>query len=140
MDCTACCSTSSAISKAFCMVILVSLASFSRSLGMMTRESTLLRSSAIPPSACFMRRLPSNRKGFVTTPTVRISCSLAMSATIGAAPVPVPPPMPAVMNTMLAPSRALAIWVRLSSADLRPTSGSEPAPCPWVSFSPIWIL
>ena len=53
-----------------------------------------------------------------------------MSATMGAAPVPVPPPMPAVMNTISASSRALAIWVRLSSADLRPTSGSEPAPWP----------
>ena len=119
------------------MVIFWSVASFSRSLGMMTRESTLLRSSAMPPSACFMRRIPSNRKGLVTTPTVRMPSSLAMSATMGAAPVPVPPPIPAVMNTMSASSRALEIWVRFSSADLRPTSGSDPAPFPLVSFSPI---
>ena len=47
---------------------------------------------------------------------------------MGAAPVPVPPPMPAVMNTMSASSRALEICVRFSSADWRPTSGLEPAP------------
>ena len=35
-----------------------------------------------------------------------------------AAPVPVPPPMPAVMNTMSVSSSALEIWVRLSSAAL----------------------
>ena len=71
---------------------------------------------------------PSNPKGLVTTATVRISISLAISATMGAPPVPVPPPMPAVMNTMSVSSSALAIWLRLSSALLRPTSGSDPAP------------
>ena len=91
----------------------------------------------MPFSACIIRRRPSKLKGLVTTPTVRMPISLAMSATMGAAPVPVPPPIPAVMNTMSASSRALEIWVRFSSADLRPTSGSLPAPCPPVSFSPI---
>ena len=76
----------------------------------------------------------------MTTPTVRMPASRAISATTGAAPVPVPPPMPAVMNTMSVLSSALAIWLRLSSAALRPTSGLEPAPLPPVSFSPIWIL
>ena len=128
MDCTAWRSTSSAISKAFAKVIFWSVACFSRSLGMMTRESTLSFSSAMPASACCIRRRPSNPKGLVTTATVRISISLAISATMGAPPVPVPPPMPAVMNTMSVSSSALAIWLRLSSALLRPTSGSDPAP------------
>ena len=87
-----------------------------------------------------MRRLPSNLKGLVTTPTVSAPASWAISATVGAAPVPVPPPMPAVMNTMSASSRDLAMSLRLSSALRLPTSGSEPAPWPWVSFSPIWIF
>ena len=42
---------------------------------------------------------------FVTTPTVRMPSSLATRAMTGAAPVPVPPPMPAVTNTMCAPDR-----------------------------------
>ena len=46
---------------------------------------------------------PSKWNGLVTTPTVRMPCSRAARAMTGAAPVPVPPPMPAVMNTMCAP-------------------------------------
>ena len=140
MDCTAWRSTSSAIANALANVIFWSVAYFSRSLGMMTSESTLLRSSSMPCSAWAMRFRPSKPKGLVTTPTVRTPASRAISATTGAAPVPVPPPIPAVMNTMSVLSSALAIWLRLSSAALRPTSGLEPAPLPPVSFSPIWIL
>jgi hypothetical protein len=51
-------------------------------------------------SANFMRRWPSKWNGLVTTPTVRMPSSLAARAITGAAPVPVPPPMPAVTNTM----------------------------------------
>jgi hypothetical protein len=65
-----------------------------------------------------MRRRPSKPKGLVTTATVRIFSSLAISATMGAPPVPVPPPIPAVMNTMSVSSSALEIWLRLSSAAL----------------------
>ncbi len=43
-----------------------------------------------------MRRTPSNWNGLVTTPTVRMPISRAARAMTGAAPVPVPPPMPAV--------------------------------------------
>ena len=39
------------------------------------------------------------------------------------------------MNTISASSMLLAISLRLSSALFLPMSGSEPAPCPWVSFS-----
>ena len=107
---------------------------------MMSRESTLPMSSLMPASAWSMRLRPSKPKGLVTTPTVRMPCSLAMSATTGAAPVPVPPPMPAVMNTISVSSKALVMLLRSSSALRLPTSGSLPAPWPWVSFSPIWSL
>ncbi len=50
-----------------------------------------------------MRREPSKPNGFVTMPTVSAPSSRAMRATTGAAPVPVPPPSPAVMKTMSAP-------------------------------------
>ena len=66
--------------------------------------------------------------------------SRAISATIGAAPVPVPPPIPAVINTMSLPRRTAAIASRLSSPDFCPISGLEPAPFPWVILSPIWIF
>ena len=120
--------TSSAISKAFASVTFWSVANFSLSLGIISRESTQPSSSLIPAFAWSMRRLPSNLKGFVTTPTVSRPASRAISATMGAAPVPVPPPMPAVMNAMSASSMALAMLLRLSSAERLPTSGSEPAP------------
>ena len=77
-----------------------------------------------------MRRLPSNSKGLVTTPTVRMPISLATRAITGAAPVPVPPPMPAVMNSMCAPSMASRMRSTASSAAARPTSGLPPAPRP----------
>ena len=52
-------------------------------------------------------------------------CSLATSATTGAAPVPVPPPIPAVIKTRSDPSKAAAISSRDSSAASRPTVRSE---------------
>ena len=104
------------------------------------RVSTAGFRFSMPASALRMRTRPSKVKGLVTTPTVRMPISLAHWATMGAAPVPVPPPIPAVMNTMSAPRRASWIRSRLSSAALRPISGSAPAPRPLVSLSPIWIL
>jgi len=49
---------------------------------------------------------PSNINGFVTIEIVSAPTSLAICATTGAAPVPVPPPSPAEINTMSAPSKA----------------------------------
>ena len=43
------------------------------------------------------------RIALLTTPIVSAPASRAISAMTGAAPVPVPPPSPAVMNTMSAP-------------------------------------
>ena len=83
--------------------------------------------------------LPSNPKGRVTTPTVRAPRSLAIRAITGAAPVPDPPPIPAVMKTMSAPLIASVKASSLSSAALRPTSGRPPAPKPRVNLGPSWI-
>ena len=52
-------------------------------------------------SADFVLCEPSNKNGFVTTPTVRISASLAITS---AAPAPVHPPIPAVIKTIFEPS------------------------------------
>ena len=73
----------------------------------------------------------------MTTPMVRAFRFLEISATIGAPPVPVPPPSPAVMNTMSAPFRISSISVRCSSAARRPTSGFDPAPSPRVVSRPM---
>ena len=73
---------------------------------MVISASTLSRKSAQPSSAMRILAIPSNENGFVTTPIVRAPKSLAISAITGVAPVPVPPPSPAVINTMSAPLRA----------------------------------
>src|SRR5690606_40995435 len=52
--------------------------------GMMIRVSTYLVSSWIPCSAKRIRWMPSNWKGLVTTPTVRMPASRAARATTGA--------------------------------------------------------
>jgi len=71
-------------------------------------------------------------------PTVRIPSSLAIEAITGAAPVPVPPPIPAVMNSIwVFFSRISLIRSILCQADSLPTEGNDPAPSP---LSPNWIL
>ena len=87
-----------------------------------------------------MRFRPSNRKGLVTMPTQSAPASRAISHTIGAAPVPVPPPMPQVTNTRSAPESTRSTSSRFSSTAWRPISGRAPAPSPRVSFFPIWIF
>ena len=76
---------------------------------------------AHPVAALEMKRLGH-------TPTVRILPR--QHATTGAAPVPVPPPMPAVMKTMLWSSNLAIIWLIASSAAARPTSASNPRLAP----------
>jgi len=122
-------STLSAALKASSMETSSPSTSINLSLRMTMRESTCFCSSAMPASA-ILARLPSKAKGLVTTPTVRMPFSRATSATMGAAPVPVPPPMPAVMKTMWAPSSCSAMRSRSSRAALRPASGLAPAPRP----------
>ena len=76
-----------------------------------------------------MRCAPSKWNGLVTTPTVRMPCSRAARAITGAAPVPVPPPMPAVMNTMWLPESVVQDLVQLllgrGTADLGPGAGAQ---------------
>lgn len=55
--------------------------------------------------------LPSKWKGFVTIPTVRMPFALAALAITGAEPVPVPPPMPAVINTIYRINQILTFLV-----------------------------
>ena len=63
--------------------------------------------------------------------------SRAIFATTGAEPVPVPPPIPAVTNTIFAPLRILLIASLSSSAAFSPIRGSPPAPSPCVIFCPM---
>ena len=134
------CSTWSAILNASAKVVR-SLASRNRFwLGMTIRVSTYCCSSDRPDSASRIRCAPSKWKGLVTTATVRIPCSRTARAITGAAPVPVPPPMPAVMNTMWLPESWSRISSSASSAAARPTSGRAPAPRPWVMVLPSCTL
>src|SRR6266571_865305 len=87
-----------------------------------------------------MRLRPSNRNGLVQIPIVRAPRSRATCEMIGAAPVPVPPPMPQVTNTRSAPWSECSTSSRFSSIAWRPISGRAPAPSPRVSFFPIWTL
>ena len=132
--------TSSASLNASFTEVFLSIMPRSLSFGTTRMASTFCFSFSIPLAAFFARTLPSIENGLVTTATVRAPSSFAHCATTGAAPVPVPPPIPAVTNTMSAPLSALVISSRDSSAAFSPTSGLAPAPRPLVSFSPIWIL
>ena len=68
--------------------------------------------------------------------TVSMPSSFATRATTGAAPVPVPPPIPAVMNTIFVLSFSNRLMSSsLLSASLLPTSGLAPAPKPSPSCS-----
>ena len=111
-----------------------------RSFGITIWVSTLSFKSCIPASAWTARRRPSNMNGRVTTPMVSAPHSLAISATIGAAPVPVPPPSPAVMKTMSEPLSVCSISSLCSTAAWRPISGSLPAPRPRVKSRPMSSL
>mmetsp|Transcript_38704 Transcript_38704/g.74204 ORF Transcript_38704/g.74204 Transcript_38704/m.74204 type:complete len:257 (-) Transcript_38704:16-786(-) len=104
---------------------------------MMISVSTFRRRLSMAPPAWLARRRPSNVNGYVTTPTVRLPFSLDRRATTGAAPLPVPPPIPAVMNTKSASDTASFNWSRDSSAALSPSSGFPPVPRPRVNLSPI---
>ena len=136
---TPCCKTSSASWKASLNVVL-GLATRNRFwFGMTINVSTCCCNSAMPDSAERIRRDPSKRNGFVTTPTVKIFISRATWAIMGAAPVPVPPPIPAAMKHMWQPANAAFTCSMVSSAAARPTSGRDPAPNPCVISGPSWI-
>ncbi len=133
-------STSSAFFSISTKVAFLGASDSRRSLGMVIRLSTCSRNSEMPSSAASRRFLPSKKNGLVTTPTVSAPISLAACAMTGAAPVPVPPPMPAVTKTMSASPMASLMAPMLSRAASRPMPGLAPAPRPLVSLSPSWIL
>ena len=118
----------------------LSVNSSRRSFGMTMSVSTCSLSCSIPWAAARERGVPSNWNGRVTTPMVRAPCSLANRATTGAAPVPVPPPMPAVMKTISEPFRTWFSSSKDSSAAFSPSSGLPPEPRPRVNFSPMLTL
>ena len=110
------------------------------SFGIVTRLSTSSTNDARPFSAAPILFFPSNLKGFVTTATVNAPNSFAIDAITGAAPVPVPPPIPAVMKTISAPDNNSSIAILSLSAALLPISGSAPAPNPLVKPLPSFIV
>ena len=102
-----------------------------RSLFITSNASTCLAISSTPSRAWLIFLNPSKRKGMVTMPTVRMPMSLLTCAMTGAAPVPVPPPIPAVMNVIFVPSLSmLLILSMVSIAACRARSGRLPAPSP----------
>src|SRR6266568_4430862 len=137
MPCTPCLRTSSAMRNASSSVVLEEATWARRSFGMTISASTWLRRALMPSSAVSLRIRPSKPNGRVTTPMVSAPASLAISATMEADPVPVPPPMPAVMNTISESWTTAPSSVRLSSAASRPRVQSPPAPRPRVTLLPI---
>ena len=137
---TPCRRTSSTTLKASRIEVCFWTTSLSRSFGTVIRVSTWALSSSAARSATSLRLLPSKLNGLVTTPIVSAPCCFASWATTGAPPDPVPPPSPAVMNTMSESASAWAIFSESSSAARWPTEESPPAPRPLVILSPIRIL
>ena len=91
-------------------------------LSITTAVSTFSCKRAKPAFALSIRVL-SRLKGIVMTPTTIASLFLAISATTGALPVPVPPPIPAAMNTKSASRKSSVSCPVDSSAAARPTCG-----------------
>jgi len=100
------------------------------SFGIVISVSTFSLSSSYPSIAFEVLFCPSKLNGLVTTHTVSAPTSFAISATTGAAPVPVPPQSPQVINTISAPSMSDLISSLLSSAAFFPISGLLQAPSP----------
>ena len=94
IPCTPCFKISSTAPKASRSEVLRSIICKILSLGIIISVSTLSFISSIPWSDTFRRLSPSKVKGFVIIATVSAPISLAMRATTGAAPEPVPPPDP----------------------------------------------
>ena len=129
--------TSSASLNESLIVTFLSAIFNRRSFGIVTIASTFSARFLIPSSAFLILWGPSKKKGFVTTATVSTPRDFAASAIIGAAPVPVPPPIPAVTNTISVSFTRFLISSFDSSAACLPISGFAPAPKPLVSFLPI---
>ena len=76
----------------------------------------------------------------MTIPTVSMPRSLQIFAMIGAPPVPVPPPIPAVINAILVFTSSMRfISSNDSSVACLPISGLAPTPRPCVRCGASWI-
>mmetsp|Transcript_11205 Transcript_11205/g.15774 ORF Transcript_11205/g.15774 Transcript_11205/m.15774 type:complete len:237 (+) Transcript_11205:556-1266(+) len=138
MPTTPCRKMSSATANARFMGVSSGMMSRSLSLDTTMTVSTCCLSLLMAATACVILLRPSKRNGLVTMPTVRAPFSLATSATTGAAPDPVPPPMPLVTKQRSHPSMTAPISLLDSSAANLPTSGFPPAPRPRVAAEPIF--
>lgn len=110
------------------------------SFGITISVSTIPSIRSSPSIAFSIRFAPSTVNGRVTTPITNAPCFFAISATIGAAPVPVPPPSPHVTNTKSEFCSFFLISCCCSRADSAPILGFEPAPSPFDSSRPIRIF
>mmetsp|Transcript_3512 Transcript_3512/g.4667 ORF Transcript_3512/g.4667 Transcript_3512/m.4667 type:complete len:220 (-) Transcript_3512:666-1325(-) len=99
--------------------------------------STFCFKRSIASVACLILLFPSKAKGLVTIATVNAPLSLEISETTGAAPLPVPPPIPLVIKQRSDPATIALISSLDSSAAKRPISGSPPAPKPLVTADPM---
>ena len=98
---------------------------------MTSMASTSLANLSTPSKALSTCRCNSKRNGIVTMATVSSPRDFASRAMIGEAPVPVPPPIPAVIKTIfVSSSKMSSIASKSPSASARPVSGSPPAPSP----------
>jgi hypothetical protein len=93
------------------------------SLGITINVSTFSFILANPSVALSSLFFHSNQKGFVTIPIVKIPILFATHAITGAAHVPVPPHIHAVMNTISASPKACLISFSDSSAAFLQISG-----------------
>mmetsp|Transcript_4367 Transcript_4367/g.5737 ORF Transcript_4367/g.5737 Transcript_4367/m.5737 type:complete len:291 (-) Transcript_4367:488-1360(-) len=135
---TPCRKISSATRKAAVTGVSSGIISSNLLLLTMITVSTFLRKRSIASVACRILRLPSNANGLVTIATVNAPLSFAISATTGAAPDPVPPPIPDVIKHRSVPCIIAAISEADSSAAISPMAGSPPAPRPRVTEAPIF--
>ena len=95
------------------------------------------RIASTPCSATRSFRFPSKENGTVTTPMESMPNFFTSRAMTGAAPVPTPPPMPAVMNTRSTSFKTCSSRAISFSAAFSPISATPPVPRPFVKRSPI---
>ena len=112
----------------------------SLSFGITIKVSTIDSILSNPFIALSILFFPSIVKGKVTTPIVNAPCFFAIFAISGAAPVPVPPPIPQVIKIMSLPAIFFFISDSDSFAASCPILGLLPEPKPWVNSLPIKIF
>ncbi len=112
----------------------------SLSFGITISVSTIPSILSSPSIAFSIRFAPSTVKGRVTTPITRDPCFFAISATTGAAPVPVPPPSPHVTKIKSELESFFLMSCACSFAASAPIRGFDPAPRPFEISRPIRIF